>query len=114
LWVVSLGFLSYGLLGAALALVAVTIPPFIILPLDMIYKYLEGQRWVQITLRSLTMVSVGLMISSVWSILEGRASDVWGITICLGACLACLSKRVGSLVIVVMGAVIGYLIYGLH
>src|SRR5689334_8097381 len=44
LWVISLGYLTYGFLGAFLALVAITIPPFLVIPISAIYTRIEHQR----------------------------------------------------------------------
>src|SRR5437899_9311795 len=38
LWVISLGYLTYGLPGATLALIAITIPPFLVLAISAIYN----------------------------------------------------------------------------
>src|SRR5437899_9079370 len=43
LWVISLGYLTYGYLGALLALIALTIPPFLVLAFSAAYSHLEAQ-----------------------------------------------------------------------
>src|ERR1700724_1167133 len=47
LWVISLGYLTYGYLGAVLALVAITLPPLLVLPVAAVYNRIQQQRWVE-------------------------------------------------------------------
>jgi chromate transporter len=114
LWVVSLGYLTYGIPGAAMALLAITIPPFLILPLNTLYRRLEEQRWMEALLRSLVLVSVGLLLSSAWSILAETLQDRWSIPICLMACVLCITRRLGALALILLAACAGFLFYGLH
>ncbi|GCE10894.1 chromate transporter [Tengunoibacter tsumagoiensis] len=114
LWAVSLGYLTYSIPGAALALLAVTTPPFLILPLQAFYYRLQDQPWVEALLRSLALVSVGLLLSSAWAILASTLQDPWSIPICLIACGLCVSKRLGALWLILLAAGAGLLLYGLH
>lgn len=114
LWVVSLGYLTYGIPGAAAALLAMTIPPFLILPLNAFYHRLQEQPWVDALLHSLTLVSVGLLLSSAWAILSGTLQDRWSIVICLGVCGICMSRRLGTFALLLLAAGAGLLLYGLY
>jgi chromate transporter len=113
LWAVSLGFLTYGWLGALLALLAITLPHLLILPLAAIYQRVEHLAWAQALLRGLSLVSIGFLFAAAWSIF-GSASHQknWiGLLICLVACLLCLSRRIGSLPVLLAAAGAGYLLY---
>jgi chromate transporter len=111
LWVVSLGYLTGGLFGAAAALVAVTIPPFLILPLNAFYHRLQGQRWVDALMHTLTLVSVGLLLASAWSILHDTLQDRWSVPICLVVCALCMSRRLGALSLILLAAGAGLVLY---
>src|SRR5579871_5903674 len=47
LWVISLGYLTYGYLGAALALIAIILPALLVLVVAAIYNRIKEQRWVE-------------------------------------------------------------------
>lgn len=113
LWAISLGYLSYGWLGALLALLAITFPPFLVLPLAAIYHRIEHRVWAQALLRSLSLVSIGFLFAAAWSIFGSVGHHVnWmDLAICLLACLLCLSRRIGSLPVLLAAALAGYLLY---
>jgi chromate transporter len=112
LWVISLGYLTYGWLGSLLALIAITIPPMLILPLEVVYHRIEQHGWAQALLRSLSLVSIGLLLSATWSILEGHTGEWSSWLICLTACGLSLSRRVSTLPILLTAAGAGLLLYG--
>ncbi len=113
LWAISLGYLSYGWLGALLAFLAITLPPFLILPLAAIYHRIEHQAWAQALLRSLSLVSIGILLTSAWSIFESTSHQTsWtDLAICGASCLLCLNRRIGSLPVLLAAAGAGYLLY---
>src|SRR5881275_2985529 len=76
LWVISLGYLTYGYAGAVLALIAITLPPFVVLVLAALYARIENQRWVQGLMRGISLAVVGLLLTTCWSIV-GRAGVDW-------------------------------------
>ena len=47
LWVISLGYLTHGYLGAALALVAIMIPALLVLVISAGYARIERWHWIQ-------------------------------------------------------------------
>src|SRR5450631_1059948 len=47
LWVISLGYLTYGYLGALFALIAITLPPLLVLAIAAVYTHIEHQARVQ-------------------------------------------------------------------
>jgi chromate transporter len=112
LWVISIGYLTYGWLGTLLALVSITIPPFLILPLAAVYGRIEHQPWAQALIRSLSLASIGFLLSGAWSILDGRITDWSGLLICFAACILCFNRRFGTFPVLVAAAITGYLLYG--
>lgn len=111
LWVISLGYLTYGWLGSLLALLAIVIPPMLIVPLEAIYYSIEHHDWAQALLRSLSFVSIGLLLSAAWSIIAARSSEwtVW--LICLPVCGLTLSRRVGVAPVLLAAAIVGIILY---
>src|SRR6266568_8295216 len=113
LWVISLGYLTYGYLGALLALVAITIPPLLVLVLQAIYNRIENQGWVKGLMRGISLAVVGLLLNVSWTILSRSGMDWRGWLIGLLAVGLAISGRVHVMVIIILGACAGYLLYGL-
>src|SRR5579863_9654122 len=99
LWVISLGYLTYGYLGALLALVAITLPPLLVLVIAATYDRIERQRWVQGLMRGISLAVVGILLTVVWSIIRQPGVDWKGWLIGAAAFGLALSRRVNILVI---------------
>jgi chromate transporter len=113
LWVVSLGYLSYGLAGASLALVALTIPPLLVIPLAFGYNRIAQLNWVSALMRGVSLAIIGVTLSVCWTILSRSNLDWRSIVIAVGACGLALTNRVNMLLILALAAVAGYALYGL-
>ena len=111
LWVISLGYLTYGYLGACLALVAVTIPPLIVLATSAVYQSIEHQRWVPGFMRGISLAVVGILLTVVWSIIGRSGLDWTSLIIAVVAFGLALSNRVNIIVILGLAGVAGYLLY---
>ncbi len=75
LYVASVGYLMFGWPGAVLAVVAITAPAYVVLPLLNVYERVRGVRAVQGFAAGLTSVSSGLVIASVVQIARGALHD---------------------------------------
>lgn len=113
LWVISLGYLSYGLAGASLALLAISIPPLLVLPLAAGYQRIAQLNWVSALMRGVSLAIIGVTLSVCWTILSRSNLDWRGILIAAGACALALSKRVNIVVILLLAAAAGYGLYGM-
>lgn len=113
LWVISLGYLSYGLAGASLALLAISIPPLLVLPLAAGYQRIAQLHWVGALMRGVSLAIIGVTLSVCWTILSRSNLDWRGILIAAGACALALSKRVNIVVILLLAAAAGYGLYGM-
>ena len=114
LWTVSMGFLTLGYLGALLAVVAIMIPPFVVLALDAAHQRLQGRPAVKGLMRGIGLAVVGLTL--VVSILLTSSPDMrdwkaW--LIAIGAFGLSVTGRVNVLLVLVLAAFVGYLCYGL-
>jgi chromate transporter len=112
-WSISLGYLTYGWLGAGLALVALTFPPLLVLAVSAVYKKIEGLLVVQNFTRGLALGVVGLTLAVAWSLAGSTISDWKGVVIAASALALAISKRVPIILILALSAVAGFLVYGI-
>jgi chromate transporter len=113
LWVICLGYLTYGFAGAALALVAMTIPPFLVLGIAAIYDRIATLKWVSSLMRGVSLAVLGILVSVTWIILMHSSLDWRSIVTATTACGFTLTKRVNLLLILALAAASGYLLYSL-
>lgn len=111
LWVVGLGYLTYGLAGAALALIAVTLPSFLVLAVAAGYGRVAGARWLAGGLRGVALAIVGVQLSIVWTILRQPGVDRRGLLIAAGAFGLAASRRVPLPLILALAGLAGYILY---
>jgi len=111
LWVISLGYLTYGFLGAALALVAITLPALLVLFVSAGYARLEQQRWVKGFMHGISLAVVGILLTVVTTIIRQPGVDWKGWLIGSAAFGLTLSKRVNILLILGLAGLAGYLLY---
>ena len=111
LWVISLGYLTYGYLGALLALIAVILPALLVLAVSAGYARIERQAWVQGAMHGVSLAVVGILLTVVWTILNQPGVDWKGLLIALGAFGLALSRKVNVLLILALAGLVGYLLY---
>jgi chromate transporter len=111
LWVVGLGYFTYGIAGAALALLAVTLPAFLVLVIAAIYGKIEQRTWVAGLMRGVSATVVGILLTVSWTIMHQPGVDWSGWPIAAGACALALSRRVNLVVILALAGAVGYAMY---
>lgn len=111
LWVISLGYLTYGFPGAALALLAITLPALLVLVISALYKRIQRQKWVEGFMHGVSLAVVGILLTVIWTILHQPGSDWKGWIIALGAFGLALSRKVNILLILGLAGLIGYFLY---
>jgi chromate transporter len=111
LWVISLGYFTYGYLGAALALLAITLPPLLVLGVAAIYARIEHRRWVDGMMRGISLGVIGIMITVCWTIMHQPGIDWTGWLIAAAACALALSRRINLILILALAGAAGYLLY---
>jgi chromate transporter len=112
LWSVSLGYLIHGWGGALLALLALSLPPLLVLGVQAFYSRLEGKPAVQNFVRGLSLGVIGLTLAVTFRLAQSSVVD-WRaglITVC--ALAAALNKRIPVIVILGVGALAGWLMFG--
>ncbi len=112
LWSISLGYLTFGWVGAALALAALSIPPLLTLLVEAFYNRLEARPAVQDFTRGLALGVVGLTLAVAAGLSRSVINDWRGIAIAAGALVLTMSQRVPVIVVLALAAVAGCLIYG--
>jgi chromate transporter len=111
LWVISLGYLTYGYLGACLALLAITFPALLVLVIAGAYSRIERYTRVQGAMYGVSLAVVGLLLTVVWTILHQPGVDWKGLLIATGAFGLALSRKVNFLLILGLAGLAGYLLY---
>src|ERR1700694_4973627 len=111
LWVISLGYLTYGYLGACFALIAITLPALLVLVVSAGYSRIERRAWVQGAMHCVSLAVVGLLLTVVWTILQQPGVDWKGLLIAVAAFGLALSRKVNILIILSLAGLAGYLLY---
>lgn len=111
LWSVSLGYLTYGWAGAGLALLALCLPPLLVLALVSFYNRMEHLRPAQEFSRGLSLGVVGLAFFVAYSLAGSAISDWAGGLIALGACGLGLWKRVPVILVLALAGGAGLVLY---
>lgn len=111
LWVVGLGYFTYGLPGAALAMVAVTLPSFVVLAISAGYARIARAHWLTGAMRGVALAVVGIQLSVVWTILNQPGVDWRGFAIAAGAFGLFATRKVRLPIVLAVAAMLGFLIY---
>ncbi len=111
LWSISLGYLTFGWLGAILALVALSLPPLVVMGVAAVYNRIEKNPAVQNFMLGISLGILGLTLTITAGLAQASISDLGGVIITLGAMGLALSKKVPVIVILGLGAVAGLLFY---
>jgi chromate transporter len=112
LWIVSLGYQLAGPLGAAMALVASTLPPLLILPATAV-----ARRWLLSVpfaglVRGAALATAGLLCATGASLIlpAGDALSWWQVALGIAAAALTYQGRLHPAVVVIGGAVLGLLL----
>ena len=111
LWVIGLGYLTAGLPGALLALVAICIPPLFVLVVDRIHRRIGGHPAVQGFIQHLGLAIVGIFASVMLKLLSATGFDPRGLLIMVGVILLALTKRVPIVGLLALAAGLGIIFY---
>lgn len=111
LWVISLGYLTYGWLGSLLALIAITLPPLLILIIERIYTRIQKQRWIPGLMRGVSLAVVGIFLTVFWTVMQSIHPDWRSWLICLIALALTATRKINLLIILIIAGLVGYMIY---
>jgi len=113
LWSISLGYLTFGWLGGAISLLALSIPPFLTLLTTSYYQRIEKYTLVKNFSRGLMVAVIGLTFGTTWTIASTTIIEWRDLIIVLVAFGLALSKKVPVIVILALAGCAGYFMYGL-
>jgi len=112
LWIVSLGYQMAGLLGAAMALIASSLPPLVILPATAL-----ARRWLLSVafaglVRGAALATAGLLCATGLSLIvpAGDVPSWWQVAIGIAAAGLTYQGRLHPAVVVICGALLGLLL----
>jgi chromate transporter len=106
-WVISLGYLTAGLPGAMLALIAITLPPLLVLPVEALYRRVQSHPAVEGFVRGLGLAVVGIFAFVLVNLINSIGVNARSIGIGLGALALGATRRVPLLAILALAAVVG-------
>ena len=110
LWSISLGYLTFGWLGAGLALAALSLPPLLIIGVAAIYDRMEKLKGVQNFSRGLALGVIGLTLTVALGLARSAIIDWRSLIIAICALGLALSKRVPIILILGLAALAGCLL----
>ena len=111
LWVISLGYLVGGLRGALLALVAIALPPLLILPVERLYRRAQEHPAMEGFVRGLSLAVVGTLAVVLIHLLRGADPDFTSVLIVIGSIALGATRRVPVAVVLALGALVGIVAY---
>lgn len=85
LWVISLGYLTHGWIGSLLALIAILIPPFLVLVTDRLYRRVAHHPAVEGFMRGLGLAVVGIFVVVLSRLLVSTGIGVRSVAIAVAA-----------------------------
>lgn len=109
LWVVSLGFLIAGPNGAALALVAILLPPLLILVVERVYQRIQHHPVVEGFVRGLGLAVVGIFAVVLVRLWASAGGGERGLVIAAASAALGATRRVPIVVILAGAGVAGVL-----
>ncbi len=109
LWVICLGFLTAGMRGAGLALVAITLPPLLILVVDRVYRRVQHHPVVEGFVRGLGLAVVGIFAVVLMRLLAGAGWSGRSVVLALASLALGLTRRVPVVVVLAGAGVAGVL-----
>ncbi len=111
LWVIALGYITYGWLGAALALAAIIIPPFIVLLVAAGYSKIEHHPAVRGVMRGLSLAVVGSLLATAGSLISAPGIDWKGWIIAALTVAVGLTNRVHVVFMLLAAGAAGYIFF---
>jgi chromate transporter len=112
LWVISLGYLVGGLRGAALTLVAIALPPVLVLVLvHGLYRRWGHHPATQGFVRGLGLAVAGIFVIVLTGIMNTAGWTSTNLMITLGAIVLGATRRVPVLAVLVLAAIVGIALF---
>jgi chromate transporter len=111
LWVISLGYLTAGLPGALLAVVAICIPPLFVLVVDRIHRRIGDHPAVQGFIQHLGLAIVGIFATVMGKLLFSTGFDPRSLLVMGGVIVLALTNRIPIIGLLGLAAILGIVLY---
>lgn len=111
LWVVALGYLVFGVPGAALAALAVALPPLLVLAIAPLQSRLSSQRSIAGFVRGVTLAAAAITPLITVGVLVNLGIDLVALLILTGSALLIATRRLPVLAVMSLSAVAGAAFY---
>ena len=111
LWIISLGYLVDGLRGSILSLIAITLPPLLVLVINSFYQRVGGHPAMQGFVRGLSLAVVGIFTVVLLGIMSTAGWNTTNVLIALGALALGATRRVPVIGVLALAALVGILLY---
>ncbi|MBW3622326.1 MAG: chromate transporter [Armatimonadetes bacterium] len=107
LWVISLGYLVDGWRGSLLALLAITLPPLLVLLLYRFYRCIQGHAAVDGFMRGLSLAVIGTFLIAMLHLFRGVGVTPQSLLILAGSLLLGSVRRLPVILLLGVAAVTG-------
>jgi chromate transporter len=107
LWVISLGYLTGGLRGSILALLAIVLPPLLVLVIERIYQHVRHHPAVEGFVSGLALAAVGIFVLVLFGLLKNVGLTPRSFIILVAALALGATRRVPAFVIIALAALAG-------
>lgn len=111
LWVISLGYLVDGWRGAALAALAIAVPPGAVLLIERVYQRVGGHPATRGFVRGLSLAVTGVFLVTLGGLLADTGVEARALLLVAASYALALTRRVPVIVILALAALAGVLIY---
>lgn len=109
LWVISLGYLTWGVAGSILALCGITLPPLLILAVQRAYQRVEDHPAAIGFIRGLSLAVAGIFIVVLVRILHSSGIDLRSLVVAAVAVALAWTRRLPVVAIIALAALVGVL-----
>ena len=111
LWVISLGYLIDGLRGALLALIAVAVPPLVVLAIAGFYRRAGDHPAMRGFVRGLSLAVAGIFLVVLYGIMGTAGFEPRSFVLAAGALALGATRRVPVIGVVLLAALAGIALY---
>jgi len=109
LWVVSLGYLMLGPWGALAALIAILLPPVLVIGVERLYSHVQHHPAVEGFIRGLNLAVAGVFVPVLFKLLQSSGIDSLKLTLVAVAFGIGWIRRIPVAVVIAACAVVGIL-----
>lgn len=111
LWVISMGYIMDGMRGATLSLIAIALPPVLVLIVHGFYNRLGHHPATQGFVRGLMLAVVGIYLIVLGGIMHSTGIEPRSIVIMLAALALGRTRRVPVIVVLLLAGLAGVMLY---